>query len=98
MSKHEQVSYRCERCDKKLQHDHSHLDIVTSISEHGHWSRLHVQILHRHGVDNRVTVEPADICKDCALGLLGDAIKRIKRGERASAGTEDIEQNGWTYR
>lgn len=93
--KTEHTTYQCEVCGKKLPSWHNSLNIKTSLREEGYWSRLHVKIEHVHGVHNNATTEQADLCKKCAVGLLKDALRRITKGERASAGTEGIEEGKW---
>ena len=93
--KTEQVTYSCDKCGKKLKTSNNTLDIKTSLSEDGYWARLHVRIIHIHGMHNDGTTEEAELCKSCASGLLEDALKRVRKGERASAGTEEVEQCGW---
>lgn len=95
MSKQETTTYHCDRCGKQLEHSRNSVDIVTSLKESGYWSRLHVQILHRHGVNNDATVEQADLCQPCASHMLDDALQRIRHGERATAGTESALQGTW---
>jgi len=93
--KHESVSYACDKCGKKLT-DSGGLNLVTVLSEiSGYWSRLHVHIRHRSGVHNDGKVEDADLCKACAIELLSDALARVRKGERASAGTEKPDPRGW---
>jgi hypothetical protein len=94
MARIETTDYSCDNCGKKLLGSRS-LDITTSKSEENPWSRLHVRILHIQGYHNESTEEDADLCKKCAMALLSDALERVKKGERASAGTEEIEQSGW---
>lgn len=71
------------------------LNIVTSIFEGNSWNRLHVTIKHHHGMNNGAKTEPANLCKNCTVILLEDAVKRVRAGERASEGTEEIEKSGW---
>lgn len=88
-------TYNCDKCGNKLKTCNNSMDIVTSISEDTYWSRLHVQVVHHHGMHNDGTRDQADLCKTCAIKLLTDAVNRIRKGERATAGTEDSEQNNW---
>lgn len=95
------TAYSCDKCGKRLRTDKNSLDIVTSLSEDVYWSRLHVQIIHTHGIHthgihNDGTTEPAELCRQCTVDLLKNALKRIQKGERATAGTEGIEQGGWS--
>lgn len=94
MSRRETITYACEKCGKTIAGPNN-LNIVTSLSEDAYWSRLHVGIIHHHGMYNDGTREPADLCQSCAVALLEDAAARVKRGERASAGTEGTDQRGW---
>lgn len=84
----------CDNCGKKVSYDNQ-LDIVTSLNEGTYWSRLHVKIKRRSGYHNDAKIEDAALCKKCAVKLLTDALKRVKAGERATAGTEASEQKGW---
>lgn len=85
----------CDRCGKKLLSDGS-LNIVSPIHESQRsWGRLHVTIDHRHGYDNNATTDNADLCRDCAIYLLENALARARGGERVSAGVEDPKQLGW---
>ena len=84
-----------DSCGKKLPIHNSHLNIVTSISEHMVWSRLHVQIVHRSGIHNDATTNDADVCQKCAIRLLTDLERVKKKGERATEGAESIDQEGW---
>ncbi len=94
MAKTEETSYSCDKCGKNLKNA-SGTDIMTSLSESLSWSRLHVNIILRSGMHNDATEEKADLCKTCTLALLMDAVKRIRKGERSTAGTESSEQKGW---
>ena len=95
MSKNESVAYHCDKCGKKLKTCDNTMNIMTSLSEAMCWSRLHVQIVHRHGIHNDATEEQADLCKSCAAELLTDALKRVRAGERATEGTESSDQERW---
>lgn len=92
--KREVAAYSCDNCHRKLPRN-SNLDIVTSISEGGVWSRLHVQIMRKHGIQNKFEIDQADLCRPCTIDLLSDALKRVRKGERATAGTESGDQVGW---
>lgn len=94
--KQSHVTYSCDKCHAKLKTDENTLDIVTSLTEGGgYWSRLHIRVTHIHGIHNDATTEKAELCKQCTVELLLDAVKRIRAGERATAGTEGIEAGGW---
>lgn len=100
MGRSERVEYSCDKCGKRLKTCDNSLNIRTELSGYdtngsSYWSRLHVEIIHRHGMHNDGTDEQADLCKTCAVALLTDALRRVKAGERASAGTEAIEQGTW---
>jgi len=95
MSKSEVTSYHCDKCGKKLKTCDNELEIVTSLSESAYWCRLHLTITHKHGMHNNGNTEPADLCKTCAVELLADALKRVRAGERVSAGVNHAEQEGW---
>jgi hypothetical protein len=94
--RNESVFYTCEKCKRKLNFNHNSLNIVTSLNENSYgWSRLHVLILHKHGIHNEHKTEDADLCKSCAILLLEDALSRVKSGERTTAGVEKVEQSDW---
>ena len=95
MAKNSIETYSCDKCGKRLKSYQNSLDIVTSLHEGSCWSRLHVKILHRHGVHNDAEQEDADLCKSCAVKILSDALARVKRGERATAGAGAIEEQKW---
>lgn len=44
---------------------------------------------------NDSTTDRAELCKTCTLKLLGDAMARIRKGERATAGVEESDQARW---
>lgn len=87
--------YYCDKCKKSLKVYANSLDIVTSLSEAGFWERLHVKIENVSGVDNNSSTRDADLCQQCCIKLLSDALQRVKSGERASAGTEQPEMMRW---
>lgn len=89
------TTYFCDKCGKKLSTSHNSLNIMTSLSESSLWSRLHVKILHIHGVNNDSTQDQAELCKTCAIKLLVDAVNRMRKGERATEGTESSAQKNW---
>ncbi len=89
------TSYHCDKCGKKLRTCDNSLEIVTSVSESLCWSRLSVKIEYSHGVHNDGTTEQADLCKPCAVALLADALKRVKSGERMTAGVDSSDQENW---
>jgi hypothetical protein len=93
--RNETTTYHCDKCGKKLKTCDNSMNIVTSLSESLYWSRLHVQITRIHGMHNDENIDQAELCKSCAVGLLTDALKRVKAGERATAGTETSEQGDW---
>lgn len=95
--KTEITKYSCDKCGKTLRTCNNKLDIVTDLNgeDSNPWARLHINIIHRHGMHNDSTEEPAELCKGCAINLLTDALKRIKAGERATAGTETINMGKW---
>lgn len=86
--------FYCDNCGKAVPWQ-STLDIVTQKCDDNPWSRLHVNIIHAHGFDNDSKHEPANLCKKCAMILLTDAVERIKKGERASEGTEEVDMMKW---
>ena len=91
-----QSKYHCDNCGKKLAGP-SCLNIVTSKSEQSlGWARLHVAVQLISGAHNDSQTSDADLCKKCAIKLLSDALRRVRGGERATAGTEEIEEQGWT--
>lgn len=95
MAKNETVSYECDKCGKKLKGYNNALNIVTSLSEGGYWSHLHVRILHRSGVHNDAKERDADLCKSCAVRMLTDAVARIRKGERCTAGAGEVKEQKW---
>lgn len=71
----------------------NNLAIVTEQESFGQtWSRIRVKIEHSHGIHNNGETKNADLCKKCAIFLLEDAINRIKKGERATAGSQNDRQ------
>jgi hypothetical protein len=95
MAQHISTTYTCERCGCKLKTCRNSMAIVTSLKESAWWSRLHVQILHIHGIDNSSEVEQAELCQSCTIWLLSDALERVRKGERATKGTEASVQRNW---
>jgi len=96
MASYSQTKYTCDRCGKKLKTYSNHINIVTSNSEENtSWSRLHVQINHRWGAHNDFEESDADLCKTCSVALLEDALKRVQKNERMSAGVETIDTLGF---
>lgn len=85
----------CDNCRKNLKSCRNNLNIVTFKEKTFGWSRLCVKIEHQHGVNNDITIDPADLCPTCAIELLQDAVKRIQAGERVTKGIESSEQEGW---
>lgn len=85
----------CDNCGKKLPTCQNNVEIVTSKSESSFWRRLHICIKLHSGVHNDGYTKDADICKDCAIKLLGDAIVRIRKGERLTAGVKHSTQSDW---
>jgi len=74
----------------------NNMDIVTDLDEGGsYWKRLHVQIKERHGVHNQAEEGDAELCQLCAITILTDALKRVKKGERTTAGAGHADQQGW---
>ena len=93
----ENYEYFCDNCGKKVLHG-SNLNIVTDKSENEYsqsWERLHVVIIRKHGMHNDGVEDNANLCKKCAVILLEDALKRVKKGERASKGTESSNLEKW---
>lgn len=89
------IEYYCEKCDKKLKTCKNNLDIVTKLNDSNFWSRLHVNILKISGVNNESKTEKADLCKNCTIELLSNALHRVRNGERTTKGSESIEEEGW---
>lgn len=90
-----ETKFYCDRC-QIIVSSSSSLDIVTSLNEESiAWSRLHVNIILRSGCHNDSTKEDADLCKRCVIDLLEDALKRVRTGERATAGVESASAGGW---
>lgn len=88
-------THACDKCGRKLKTHQNTLNIVTSLREGGYWSRLHVSVTHRHGVNNDGREEKAKLCKSCAIKLLEDALARVRKGERATEGSEAVEEGKW---
>jgi uncharacterized protein YlaI len=88
--------YYCDNCGKRLAGFTNKLDIVTSKSEAElGWDRLHVKIDRHYGQHNDGERKGADLCKDCAVRLLQDALARVAQGERASVGVESPRMETW---
>jgi len=93
---HKIEEYTCDNCGKDLPTCDNNMEIVTSKSEHNiGWSRLHVVIQHHHGSHNDGDIENADLCQKCAVKLLTDALRRVKNGERTTAGVGSSDQGSW---
>lgn len=96
MSHQKTTSYFCDKCGNQLNNSDNSLNIVTSLREYSSsWSRLHIQITHQHGAHNDWKEEDADLCQSCAYELLADALKRVKAGERLSAGVASSDIEKW---
>lgn len=93
--KHTTENYNCDKCGANLKTSRNALNIVTTLSDSLFWSRLHVKIKLHSGMHNDGKWEDADLCKKCAIELLSDALKRVRKGERATAGAEEVEQKQW---
>lgn len=93
--KSETIHYNCDNCDRTLKTGDNELNIMTSKSESSYWKRLHLRILVKSGMNNDCTEEDADLCKKCAIDLLEDALRRVKSGERTTAGTASIDAEKW---
>jgi hypothetical protein len=90
------TKYFCDRCHKDLPTNRNSMNICTELNGNSiGWSRLHVKIEHRYGSHNDVKTESAGLCRDCTVFILKDALNRIKAGERATRGTEEIKEMGW---
>lgn len=89
MSKATEEKYYCDNCGNKLKSFRNSITIVTEKNDENiGWSRLRVVIEHHHGSHNNGETDPADLCQKCTIELLEDALKRVKKGERASKGVE----------
>ena len=89
MSKIESTTYHCDNCGRELNTYKNSLAIVTQLDDSNiGWRRLRVRIEHHHGSHNDGTKEDADLCQECAITLLTDALRRVKAGERATKGSE----------
>ena len=95
MASHIETKYSCDKCGGALEGWRNSLNIVTEQTDSYLWSRLHVNVIHKHGGSNSGEEGFADLCQPCAVALLTDALQRVSRGERATAGTEDSHQHGW---
>lgn len=92
MSSYTETKHACDNCEKQLTTHSNHVVIQTSKDENSYgWRRLRVTVELHHGVHNDGTQELADLCQQCAIKLLEDALKRVRAGERSSAGVEEIE-------
>lgn len=85
-----ETKYYCDKCRAKLPTYANAVKIQTRVDKGMAWSRLLVTIEHHHGVHNDGKTEKADLCKKCTLMLLGDALARVRQGERVSAGVDAI--------
>ena len=56
---------------------------------------LHVKIEHHHGCHNDGETENADLCQECAIKLLTHALMEVKKGVRATIGTQSIYEETW---
>jgi hypothetical protein len=81
------------RKETRWRQQRSHSIIISEVSYA--WSRLRVTIEHRHGAHNASKTNAADVCQSCAIALLTDALERIRKGERVSAGVSDIKAIAW---
>lgn len=95
MARHTNITYTCEKCGVELETSRNVMDIVTSLSESMCWSRLHVQITHVKGINNTSKEEKAELCRNCTIFLLKDALGRVCAGERASKGVESSTLGRW---
>lgn len=96
MASYTQTTYHCDHCEKKLKYYSNSLDIMTTKRDGSiGWSRLNVKVEHHHGSHNDEEVDQAELCKKCAIELLEDALKRVRKGERATKGTESSDEEGW---
>lgn len=93
MGQQQETKYFCDNCGKSLKTCNNSINIVTQKDDSNtHWSRLRVRIEYSHGCHNDGKTDDADLCQKCAILLLEDAFKRVKKGERASEGTESADQ------
>jgi hypothetical protein len=85
--------YSCDNCGKKLKTHGNKVEFVKSLTGEwdNPWERLHVRIIDMHGFHNDAEEKPADLCKECAIKILTDALKQVKSGIRMSAGIESSE-------
>lgn len=95
MAIRQHITFSCDNCGKDLPTSKNQMNICTSKSEDLFWRRLHVKIELRSGVNNVANTDNADLCQDCAIVLLTDALKRVKKGERATKGTESMYHEEW---
>lgn len=75
--------HHCDKCGKKLKSCDNNVVIMTEGSIN--LSHLRVIVEYRYGRDDK---QPADLCQSCAATLFADAARRVRSGERATAGTE----------
>lgn len=84
--------HACDNCGRDLPTWSNHVAIQTEkVKGPIGWSRLRVTIEHHHGAHNDGEVSRADLCKPCAVLLLENALARVKKGERVSAGIDTID-------
>lgn len=94
--RHQIEKYNCDKCGKELPGHRNSLNIVTSMCEDSYgWARLHVRIKLRSGIHNDASTTDADLCQQCAIALLKDALNRVRMGERATKGAEDSNEGKW---
>lgn len=87
------TTYCCDSCGKDLSTEKCNLNITTT--KHGSGisgSKLHVMIIHRN---EQIGSENADLCQQCCIEILEDALGRVKNGERSSEGTELPKMGIW---
>ena len=96
MAQYTATKYTCDHCGKALPTFKNNLDIAISKSESNiGWSRLHIKIEHHHGSHNDGQRDDADVCQECAIKLLTNALEQVKKGVRATQSTESIYEEAW---
>lgn len=77
-------TYHCDDCGKQIQRNERNVDIVTAKDSDSTSGRrqLHVTVVtYTVHDDDHIKINPADLCQECAVKLLDDALQRLKAGE-----------------
>jgi uncharacterized protein YlaI len=91
--------YFCDNCKKELPTSKNSLTISSEkVGPGTEWMRLRVKILCYSGIHNDGKTSDSDLCQECAIALLENALNRVKAGERATKGVESSKEEGWIKR